>query len=428
MLSSGHDARRNGLRVAIILSVLLASWAGCSGLSCAEEYLIFDGFVFDTDGVTPVEAMVIAYYPAYPQGIATETYMDGTWQPYGYYMINGARSGGTATIYAYTYNMNADHAYMDRKSQEVVVDLDGYANGSHVTRNLTLQALPHEPDPVVTFKGRITRSGREAAFAHVYVSYGSYLYDRTAGSLGFYDFQLAYVDRPAEMWVTCDGYESPHWTTTTTPGGTVNFDWDVPLPAPTSTPPPYQTPTPRPCPTPTVKPYIVYTGIVYCGGVPVKDAGVFCTYGEDTTGVATNATGGYQITMPNRGGLATIKASYFGTSAEDYRIFPEFGSVVRHDFYVTTTHPATATPAPPAGTATPSATIAAGSGTASVTPWPTQKVSATPAAAQGINGPPLVRWNIDFWGLLKAAALVAGALIAVLLVLYCLAILVVTKL
>lgn len=320
MLSSGRNSRRNWLRIVIMTSAFLAIALGIMGQACANEWIIFDGFVYDTDGVTPVKAMVIAYYPAYPSGIVTGTFMDGYW-PYGYYILNGTRSGGIATIYAYTYS--DDHSYMNRKSQEVVVDLDGIASGSHVTRNLTLQALPHVPTPTAT-------------------------------------------------------------------------------------------PTPVP-----VKPCITYTGHVYCDGVPVKDAGVFCTYGGDTTGAATNETGCYQFTTPNRGGLATIKASYFGTAAVDYPVVPEYGSIVSHNFYINTSPQDNPVPAQTIKNETAAATPVPGNIVATVTPSPKPTLSVTPRMTPG---------NIDLSGLLKTAAIVAGGVIVVLLVLYCLAILIVTKL
>lgn len=429
MLSFSLASRRHRLRIAVIAAAALVACFGYVGQAGAADYILFNGFVFDTDGVTPADAMVVVHYPAYPEGIATDTYMDGTFMPYGYYLINGTRSGGMATIYAYTYNLNADHSYMDRKSQEVVINLDEIASDSHVMRNLTLQALPHEPEPVVTFRGRITRSGREAAFAHVFVAYGSYLYDRTASDPGYYDFQLSYVNRPAEMWVTCDGYESPHWTTATSAGGTVYHDWDLPLPPPISSPPPPVSPTPRPCPTPSpvpVKPYITYTGRVCVDGVPVKDAGVFCTYSGQTTGVVTNDTGSYLITMANGGGQATLWASYFGITSAQYPVFPAHGSIVNHSFDIGTGSQSTPAPSPTANA--PAATVAPGASAVTVTPSPLPAVSAMPPAAPGDRDWPLAGWNIDLPGFLMGAAIVAGSIIAVLLVLYCLAVLIVTRL
>lgn len=142
MLSSGCESRRSWLRIAIMASAFIAMALCIIGQASAEESIFFDGFVYDTDGVTPVKAIVIVYYPAYPSGIATQTFMDGYW-PYGYYIIKGTRSGGIATMYAYTYSV--DHSRMDRKSPEAVFSLDSVSNGSYLTRNLTLQALPPTP-------------------------------------------------------------------------------------------------------------------------------------------------------------------------------------------------------------------------------------------------------------------------------------------
>lgn len=147
MLSSGRESRRSWLRIAIMASAFIAMALCIIGQASAEESIFFDGFVYDTDGVTPVTAIVIVYYPAYPSGIATQTFMDGYW-PYGYYIIKGTRSGGIATMYAYTYS--ADHSRMDRKSPEAVFSLDSVSNGSYLTRNLTLQALSPTPVPTMT--------------------------------------------------------------------------------------------------------------------------------------------------------------------------------------------------------------------------------------------------------------------------------------
>ncbi len=121
--------------------------------------ITFDGIVYDTDGITPVKAIVIVYYPTHLSGIATSTSLDGYW-PYGYYLIPTDWCAGTATIYAYTFTDDTGHPYMDRKSQEVVINLNDVALGSYVTQNFTLHTLPHEPDPVVTFQGHITQSGQ----------------------------------------------------------------------------------------------------------------------------------------------------------------------------------------------------------------------------------------------------------------------------
>jgi hypothetical protein len=418
MLLSGLTSRRSWLRALIIVSAIFAMTVFLIPQASAEDTIFYDGFVYDTDGVTPVKAMVIVYDSAYPSGICTSTFMDGYW-PYGYYLIKAEKGTGDARRYAYTYNTgDPDHSYMDRKSQEVVDNLDGLANGSYVTRNLILQALPHEPDPTVTFRGHITRSGMGVAYAQVFVSYGSNVRGTTADSQGYYNFQLSYLNRQAEMWASYQGYESPHWSTATTPGGVVEHDWV--LPSPSSTPTPTPSPTPAPTPVP-INTDLTFTGHVYNENVPVKDASFYCSYGGFLIRNDTNGSGYYRVYSIYRSGTATLWVTYNGNKSENYMITLAPGLVVNHDFYFNNK-------STPVKNDSPAATSAPGNGTASVTTGPTLAVSASPQATPDTRDLPHIGTSIDMFKLLKDAGIIVGAIIVVLLVLYCLAILLVTRL
>jgi hypothetical protein len=207
--------------------------------------------------------------------------------------------------------------------------------------------------PAMTFSGTVYYKNFNASNATVSVNYGMQTFITSADEYGNYSLTVNYVGNGKAVLIASYNGDTDQFTWYPESGAHIIHDFWI---------------TPRPAPRASEGPAATFTGRVYYGDKPAKDAHVIIVYGKYILDQYANDTGYYSLTIYYQGMPGRLWATYGDSRSEDYWANPGQDGTVVTDIRITPVPGIQVTPSP-----TPEATI-------TPTPVPEASPTASPTA------------------------------------------------
>ena len=221
-----------------------------------------------------------------------------------------------------------------------------------------------------TFSGTVYYKNFNASGATVSLTYGMQTFSTTADEFGRYQLTVDYLGSGKAVLIASYSGDTDSFTWYPEAGAHIVHDFWI---------------TPRPAPGISEGPTATFTGRIYYGGAPAKDAHVIIVYGKYIIDQYANDTGHYSLTVYNQGMPGRLWATYKDGRSEDYWANPGHDGTVVTDIQIAPkTGIPTATPAPtPGPSIAPTGTPAACDVPATPTPAPSPGLMLTIMAVIG---------------------------------------------